>query len=48
MCHLPRFQRVDKVAPIKLTERNYEIIRLIHRHRFLRSSVMAPKAPFTV
>ena len=37
MSRLPRFQRVVKVAPIKLTERDRNIIRLIHRHRFLRS-----------
>jgi len=28
---------VATVAPIKLTERDHEILRLIHRHRFLRS-----------
>lgn len=38
MPRLPRFQRVVKVAPIKLTERDQKIIRLIHRHRFLRSN----------
>ena len=37
MSRLPRFQRVATVAPIQLTERDHEIIRLIHRHRFLRS-----------
>ncbi|MEI7534632.1 MAG: replication-relaxation family protein, partial [Verrucomicrobiae bacterium] len=37
MPRLPRFQRVVKVAPIRLTERDQKIIRLIHRHRFLRS-----------
>ena len=37
MPRLPRFQRVPTVAPIKLTERDHKIIRLIHRHRFLRS-----------
>jgi Replication-relaxation len=37
MRKLPRFERVSKVAPIKLTERDCKIIRLIHRHRFLRS-----------
>jgi hypothetical protein len=35
---LPRFKRVFPVSPISLTERDSEIIRLIHRHRFLRSS----------
>jgi len=37
MSRLPRFQRADKVAPIHLTRRDHEILRLIHRHRFLRS-----------
>ena len=37
MPRLPRFQRAVKVAPIKLTERDHKILRLIHRHRFLRS-----------
>jgi len=37
MPRLPRFQRVAKVAPIMLTERDHKIIRLILRHRFLRS-----------
>jgi DNA-binding Lrp family transcriptional regulator len=33
----PRFQRVATLAPVQLTERDRQIIRLIHRHRFLRS-----------
>ena len=37
MARLPRFQRVTTIAPIRLAERDHEIIRLIHRHRFLRS-----------
>ena len=37
MSRLPRFQRVATVAPIQLTERDHQIIRLILRHRFLRS-----------
>jgi protein involved in plasmid replication-relaxation len=37
MSRLPRFERVPKVAPIRLTERDRKIIRLVHRHRFLRS-----------
>ena len=37
MPRLPRFQRVAMVAPIRLTQRDHQIIRLIHRHRFLRS-----------
>jgi DNA-binding Lrp family transcriptional regulator len=35
---LPRFTRVAGIAPIELTERDREILRLVHRHRFLRSS----------
>src|SRR5271166_4525761 len=34
---LPRFTRAPAVAPMQLTERDREIIRLVHRHRFLRS-----------
>ena len=37
MSRLPRFKLIVKVAPIRLTERDQKIIRLIHRHRFLRS-----------
>jgi DNA-binding Lrp family transcriptional regulator len=35
---LPRFKRTADVASMQLTERDREIIRLIHQHRFLRSS----------
>jgi DNA-binding Lrp family transcriptional regulator len=35
---LPRFKRALTVAPMRLTERDRDIIRLIYRHRFLRSS----------
>jgi DNA-binding Lrp family transcriptional regulator len=35
---LPRFKRAPAIAPIQLTERDREIIRLVHQHRFLRSS----------
>jgi DNA-binding Lrp family transcriptional regulator len=35
---LPRFKRASAVAPIELTERDRDIIRLVHRHRFLRST----------
>jgi hypothetical protein len=35
---LPRFKRVRTVPPIELTERDRNIIRLLHSHRFLRSS----------
>src|ERR1035438_6757161 len=34
---LPRFKRASTVAPMRLTERDRQIIRLVHRHRFLRS-----------
>lgn len=33
----PRFRRVSPVAPVQLTDRDRAILRLIHRHRFLRS-----------
>ena len=34
---LPRFKRAVTIAPIQLTERDREIIRLVHQYRFLRS-----------
>jgi DNA-binding Lrp family transcriptional regulator len=34
---LPRFKRAAQITPFQLTERDRKIIRLIHRHRFLRS-----------
>jgi DNA-binding Lrp family transcriptional regulator len=34
---LPRFKRATTVAPTQLTERDRQIIRLVHQHRFLRS-----------
>ena len=34
---LPRFKRATTVAPTQLTERDRQIIRLVFRHRFLRS-----------
>lgn len=37
-CRLPRFKRVSTIPSIRLTERDHGIIRLIQRHRFLRSS----------
>ena len=37
LSRLPRFNRTPIAAPIDLTERDRWIIRLIHRHRFLRS-----------
>ncbi|HEU6448904.1 MAG TPA: replication-relaxation family protein [Verrucomicrobiae bacterium] len=33
-----RFKRVPAIGSIELTERDKEILRLVHRHRFLRSS----------
>ncbi len=33
----PRFKRVPDAAPLWLGERDWQIIRLVHRHRFLRS-----------
>jgi hypothetical protein len=37
MPRLPRFQRAGTIAPVALTGRDHKILRLIHRHRFLRS-----------
>jgi hypothetical protein len=34
---LPRFKRSPDVAPMQLTVRDHEIVRLVCRHRFLRS-----------
>jgi hypothetical protein len=34
---LPRFNRAPIIATMELTDRDREIIRLVHRHRFLRS-----------
>lgn len=38
---LPRFERITPVAPMQLTERDRQIIRLIYRHRFLSSVQIA-------
>src|ERR1035438_2781845 len=35
---LPRFKRAAAVATIELTDRDREIIRLVHRFRFVRST----------
>src|SRR5437867_1272727 len=35
---LPRFKRAPTVASMQLTDRDRQIIRLVHRHRFLRST----------
>ena len=34
---LPRFKRSSGIPPIRLTDRDREIIKHVHRHRFLRS-----------
>lgn len=34
----PRFRRVSEIPSIQLTKRDIEILRQIHRHRFLRST----------
>ncbi|MEI6195345.1 MAG: replication-relaxation family protein [Verrucomicrobiota bacterium] len=38
---LPRFRRVPIATPLWLEERDWRIIRLVHRHRFLRSDQIA-------
>lgn len=35
---LPRFKRVSEVAAMQLEERDRQIVRLVYRHRFLRSN----------
>ena len=35
---LPRFKRASAPPPLQITARDREIIQLVHRHRFLRSS----------
>ncbi len=37
MSRLPRFKRVTTIAPIHFTKRDHDILRLVHRHRFIRS-----------
>ena len=34
---LPRFKRASIITPMQLEERDRQIIRLVHRHRFIRS-----------
>jgi len=41
MPRLPRFKRAAAVQPVKLTDRDREIIRQVYRHRFLRSGQIA-------
>ena len=38
MSRRPRFQRSSDAPPIHLTERDLEILRHVHKHRFLRST----------
>src|ERR1035437_1866799 len=42
---LPRFKRTSAVAALELTERDREIILLVHRFRFLRSSHICSLVP---
>ena len=42
---LPRFTRSSQVAPFELTDRDRDIIRLVHVHRFLRSSHVTSLVP---
>jgi Replication-relaxation len=42
---LPRFKRAYALAAMKLTERDREIIRLVHRFRFVRSSHICSLIP---
>ena len=41
----PRFRRAEKLAPMRLTPRDEEILRAIFRHRFLRSNQIARILP---
>jgi hypothetical protein len=38
---LPRFKRSPQIPPFKLTDRDGEILKYVHRHRFLRSDHLA-------
>src|SRR6266516_7021516 len=42
---LPRFKRAPTVTPMHLTERDREILRLVHRRRLLRSSHIISLSP---
>jgi hypothetical protein len=42
---LPRFKRSPEISPLHLTDRDGEILKCIHRHRFLRSDHVAALAP---
>jgi DNA-binding Lrp family transcriptional regulator len=37
----PRFKRASKISPMQITDRDREIIRLVHCHRYLRSHQIA-------
>lgn len=41
MPRLPRFKRAPGILPLRLTDRDSEILKCIHRHRFLRSDHLA-------
>src|ERR1039457_3509229 len=41
MPRLPRFKRSPEIPAFKLTDRDAEILRHVHRHRFLRSDHLA-------
>ena len=45
MPRLPRFKRSPNVLPIRLTSRDRQILRQVHRHRFLRSSHITSLLP---
>jgi hypothetical protein len=42
---LPRFNRSTCIAPMRLTARDREILKHVHRHRFLRSDHLASLIP---
>ena len=37
----PRFRRADNFAPMQMTARDMEILRIVNRNRFLRSHQIA-------
>lgn len=41
MSRLPRFKRSPEIPAFNLTDRDREILRLVHRHRYLRSDHLA-------
>jgi hypothetical protein len=42
---LPRFERASAIVPMQVTERDRTILRLVHEHRFLRSSHICSLIP---